>query len=81
MTTKVQKWGNSLAVRLPRHVAEDVDLGEGSVVNVAVRDRQIIICTTEKRRKYSLGELVKGITPKNIHGEAEWGNSLGKEVW
>ena len=80
MTTKVQKWGNSLAVRLPKALAEESRLREGSEVAFKVQGANIIISSSVKPR-YTLKELVKGITKKNRHKEIDWGPARGKEIW
>ena len=81
MTTTIQKWGNSLAVRLSKEVAENLDLEEGRVVEVSSRGKEIVIRPAVKPKTLSLNELVKDITPKNIHKAVEWGEPRGKEVW
>ena len=80
METKIQKWGNSLGVRIPKQIADKTELREGSCVNIVKKKGYIIIesCSYEKPR---LATLVKKITPHNRHGEAEWGKSYGKEIW
>ena len=70
MRAKIQKWGNSLAVRIPRPVAQDIGLGPDSDVEMSVRDGSLILVPT--RRQYSLEELVKGITPANRHDEIDF---------
>jgi antitoxin MazE len=80
MITKVQKWGNSLAVRIPRSMAEDTQLSPGETVNLATHDGQIVIAAI-RQRKFKLGDLLKGITPRNRHGEVVTGNAVGQEVW
>jgi antitoxin MazE len=79
VTTLVSKWGNSLAVRLPRSVAAEVNVEDGDAVDVTVHEGAIVIRPRPKR--YSIDELVEGITPKNRHGEVDWGKRVGKEVW
>jgi antitoxin MazE len=79
VTTLVSKWGNSLAVRLPRSVAAEVHVEDGDAVDVTVHEGAIIIRPRPKR--YSIDEVVEGITPKNRHGEVDWGKGVGKEVW
>ncbi len=81
MTTTIQKWGNSLAVRLSKHVAEDADIEEGSVVEVSAKDSGIVIRVVPKTKEYSLKELLKGVTPHNKHKEVDWGPPRGKEIW
>lgn len=78
-TTQISKWGNSLGVRLPKAVAREVRLDEGDTVEVSVDNGAIVI--RPGRPRYSLDELVRGITPKNRHDESDWGGRLGDEAW
>lgn len=71
METTIQKWGNSLAVRLPKHVAQKLSLREGSRVEVKERKKEVIISPALKKRP-SLQKLVKAITPKNHHPEIDF---------
>ncbi len=78
--TRLAKWGNSLAVRIPRSVAKEARLREGDSLEVDLdRDGAIILRSAPKR--YELADLVSRITPKNRHEETDWGGSQGKEVW
>jgi antitoxin MazE len=77
---QISKWGNSLAVRLPRGVVREAKLAEGDRVLLDVTAEGEILIRAG-RPKYSLQELVFGITAKNRHHEAEWGQPVGKEVW
>lgn len=79
MHARIAKWGNSLGVRIPRAVAKEVGLDEGASVEVKVSGRNLVLAPT--RREYSLNELVALITPKNRHGETDWGSPVGKESW
>ena len=79
MTTQVAKWGNSLALRLPKSVAVEADIADGDTVDVVVEDGAIVIRPAGKR--YSLDELVQGITSKNRHRGTDWGKPVGREVW
>jgi antitoxin MazE len=79
MTTQVAKWGNSLGLRLPKSVAGDARIAEGDTVDVSVQDGAIII--RPARARYALADLVKQITPRNRHTEADWGGPQGREVW
>ncbi len=79
-TTQLAKWGHSLAVRIPREVAESARFKEGERVTVAVaKDGAVVV--RRARRRYRLEDLVSGITPKNRHGETDWGPPAGKEAW
>ncbi len=80
MITKVQKWGNSLAVRIPRSVAQDTHLSSGNSVDVAVQDGQIVIAPA-RRSRFRLDELLKGVTPQNRHLESDSGIAVGREAW
>jgi antitoxin MazE len=79
-TSSVKKWGNSLAVRIPTAVAQDLGLSENSSVQI-ISDGIIATIQPKKRKKISLDELVAAITPDNIHEEVDWGKPVGKEVW
>jgi len=79
MRTRISKWGNSLAIRLPKPFMEELGLGEGAEVEISVRDGQLIM--TAAGREYMLEELVRGITPQNRHQESDWGRPKGREVW
>jgi len=80
MTTKIRKWGNSLAVRIPNEFAENLDLKDGSIVGFRQTKGGIII--TKARHKYTLEDMVKGITKKNRY-KLVWPDDAprGKEVW
>lgn len=80
MTTKIRKWGNSLAVRIPDEFAENLDLRDGSVVGFQQSGGKIII--TRAKPVYTIEDMVKGITKKNRH-KLLWPNDKprGKEIW
>ena len=80
MNSTVQKWGNSLALRIPRSLAKDIHLHQGSMVNVSVVEGKMVV-NPKGRRKYSLSRLLKGVTKKNRHSEHDWGQAAGREVW
>ncbi len=78
--SQIARWGNSLAVRIPKQVIETARLKEGESVSVSVgKDRSVIM--RPSRQKYRLQELVSRITPENRHGETDWGAAVGKEIW
>lgn len=80
MLTKVQKWGNSLAVRIPKAFAVDVQLESESVVEVSLVNGQIVIKPVLSTR-WTLEQLLAEVTSENIHTEVDSGNALGLEVW
>ena len=79
MTTQLARWGNSLALRLPKAVAVEARIAEGDQVDVVVKDGSIVI--TPAARRYTIEELVKGITSKNRHKATDWGMPVGREAW
>jgi antitoxin MazE len=82
MLTKIQKWGNSQGIRLPKNLLIDAQLGVGDDVDIRVKDGIMIVIPTKIiRGKYNLKDLVARI-PKDIQtGELDWGEPVGKEVW
>ena len=82
MNTTIQKWGNSLAVRLPKGVVRERALFEGSEVTVRSDKGRIIITPMLKKTKsLDLAELIRGVSKKNTHKEVTWDNPQGNEVW
>jgi antitoxin MazE len=80
MHTKIQKWGNSLGLRIPRSFAKEAQVVEGSTVDLSVENGTLRVRPLRARR-YRLSELVKGITRKNLHAETETGDPIGRESW
>jgi antitoxin MazE len=83
MKTEFVKWGNSLALRIPAAFAKEVGASEGKRAEMTVEDDALIVkvARSKRRRRYSLGELIEGITPENYHSEVEWGRPVGNEAW
>ena len=75
--THVSRWGASLAIRIPKPVAEQWGVREGAVVELVTRRDEVIL----RKRRYSLEELVAGFTADNRHGEVDWGAAEGREEW
>jgi len=80
METNIQKWGNSLGVRLPKSIADNKSLKAGSRVVVTETKTGIAIEVVKKKRP-TLDELLKGITKDNLHAETDWGEPVGNEIW
>ena len=78
MSSKLQKWGNSIGVRIPKSVLEQANLSVDSEVEVEHVDGKIIILPV--RSSLSLKDLLGGITQDNIHGEDDFAHE-GEEVW
>ena len=79
MRVRITKWGNSLGVRIPKAVAMEVGLDEGTSVEVRVSGKNLVLVPAN--RQYDLKELVAGITSKNRHRETDWGAPVGDESW
>ncbi len=80
MKTKVQKWGNSLALRIPKAFAAEVGLANDTAVEITVKDRKIVVEPLVSPA-LTLEQLLKGITEENIHTEIDTGPAQGNEVW
>jgi len=80
MKTRVQKWGNSLAVRIPRPFAEEVNLQENTPVDVSVRSGKLVVVPVPEP-ELTLEQLVQLITPENRHDEIGTGEPVGNEIW
>jgi antitoxin MazE len=76
---QVAKWGNSLAVRIPKDVAEQARLREGDAILIEVLKGHIELRPAE--RIPTLKELVAQITTESRYEEADWGPDVGKEIW
>jgi len=80
MKSKVQKWGNSLAVRIPKPFAVEMKLVEDSSIQMMVKEGVLVI-VPEPEGDWSLEALLSGITPENLHDEWETGGPEGRERW
>jgi antitoxin MazE len=76
--TQVMKWGNSLAVRIPKAVAEKVRIREGDPILIEARKGCVEIRSVERIPTFE--ELVAQITPENRYDETDWGADAGKEI-
>ncbi len=79
-TSSVKKWGNSLAVRIPTSIAQELGLSENSSVKIS-SDGIVATIQPRKHKKVSLDELVTSITVENRHQEIDWGGPIGEELW
>ncbi len=80
MRTRVQRWGNSLALRIPKSFASETALDNGSEVELTLEEGRLVI-TPLAESPFSLDELLAGITPENLHGETDTGPGVGAETW
>jgi antitoxin MazE len=78
VTTKVQMWGNSLAVRIPKSIAEAISIDQGSEMELSVVNQ--VITLKPKKKKPSLDELLALVSPENRHTEIDFGDREGNEL-
>jgi antitoxin MazE len=79
MVTRVQKWGNSLALRIPRSFAMQAKVAAGTAVDIAVEKGQLVVRPVGQR--YRLRDLLKSVSPRNVHAEVRTGRPVGREIW
>ena len=80
MQTKIQKWGNSLGLRIPKSFAEEAGVEAGSEVDLSVEDGDLVARPLRSPR-YELKDLLRAVTSKNVHKEVESGEPVGREAW
>lgn len=80
MRAKVQKWGNSLAIRIPRAFAEELGVRQDSKVDLLLKHEELVVKPVHAV-KYSLSALLAKVRDENIHGEVATGEPVGREVW
>ena len=80
MITKVQKWGNSLGLRIPKSFATEALVEAGGRVDLTVKDGSLLVRPVRPRR-YRLETLLAAITPQNLHDEVRTGKAKGGELW
>jgi antitoxin MazE len=80
MQTRVQKWGNSLGLRIPRGLADEVGLGAGTEVSLTAKDGELVLRPSLPSR-LRLADLLAGITPENIHASVDTGDAVGSEAF
>ena len=80
MQTQIKKWGNSLALRIPKLLALDANMKLNKLVDISF-DKGSIIITPIDEKEYSLKKLLEGVSKNNLHGEFDTGTPVGKEIW
>ena len=80
MRTKVQRWGNSLAVRIPKPFAEEVGLDQSSTVDVSLLEGSLRIVPV-REPVWTLETLLGKVTEENLHSEVDSGPAVGREAW
>jgi antitoxin MazE len=80
MLSHIQKWGNSLALRIPQSIAREIGLRRDTSVEIALIDGKLVIAPVV-RSKVTLEKLLAQVTDENIHAEINTGMARGREVW
>ena len=80
MKTKVARWGNSLALRLPKQLTTSYNISEGCDVEIVEEAAGLLVKPVSKR-KFQLDDLLNGVTKKNLHGEITSDGPRGREIW
>jgi len=78
MQVRISQWGNSLGLRLPRSLASQIGVGKGGDVSITAEGSRLII--EAARPRYSLEDVLIGMTPQAAHEAFDWGPDLGREV-
>ncbi|MGH8071203.1 MAG: AbrB/MazE/SpoVT family DNA-binding domain-containing protein [Candidatus Entotheonellia bacterium] len=80
MRSRIQRWGNSLALRIPKAFAAEVQLEQGTLVEVTLVDGKLLIVPIVEPT-VTLEQLLAGVTEENLHREVEAGPAIGNEAW
>ena len=75
----IQRWGNSLAVRIPGTLAKQLKVQAGTPVELRV-ERGTLVLRPQRQPKYRLKDLLRNCKPSQLHGEIDFGSDLGREV-
>ena len=77
MKTHARQWGNSIGVRIPKHLAKEAGLVDGTELEMNLVDKKIVL----SKPKETLEQLMAKVTPENIYSEIDFGPPRGKEFW
>jgi antitoxin MazE len=80
MVTKIQKWGNSLGLRIPKSFAEEAGVEEGSPVDISLEGDRLVVRPLRGKR-YLLSNLLSQVKEENLHKEISTGEAVGREIW
>ena len=80
MVTKIQKWGNSLGLRIPKSFAKEAGVEEGSSVDIFLEGDRLVIRPI-RRKKYQLSDILSQVREDNLHEEILTGDAVGRESW
>lgn len=80
MRTAVQRWGNSLAVRIPRAFAAETRIQDGTEVDLSLKGGALVVRPV-RRSRLALHDLLRKVTSTNRHEEVQSGGPVGQEIW
>ena len=80
MQTRIQKWGNSLALRIPKALANEIGLSQNSAIELTLEKGRLIIAPISAHR-FELEDLLAGVSVDNLHSEVGTGSVVGNETW
>ena len=80
MVIKILKWGNSLGLRIPKTIAKEVGVEEGSAIDISIEGDHLVIRPV-RPAKYCLSEMLSQVREDNIHEEITTGDAVGREVY
>lgn len=78
MTVAIKKWGNSLALRIPKDIAQTLHIENNSTLELSIKDGVLVI---EPQNETLLESLVSRIDTDNLHAEVDTGKAVGNEEW
>ena len=80
MQSRIQRWGNSLGLRIPRSFAIEPQMEEGATVELSVENGRLLVPPYHVR-KYASSALLRKVNPRKLHGEVSTGTAVGREAW
>ena len=80
MQSRVQKWGNSLALRIPKSFAQEVGLDRDVPVDMSLEDGKLVVVPVAEP-PLTLDQLLEQVTEDNVHHEIDTGPAMGEETW
>jgi antitoxin MazE len=83
MIVEFCKWGNSLAVRIPKALADIIKVSDGKRADIKIENGALVLRPIKPSRKpsYTLDELLSGMTRADVPEEVDWGSKRGNEAW
>ncbi len=80
MEVQVKKWGNSLGLRIPQAIANQINIKDGSRINLVLKNNKIELIPAVAE-EYRLNDLIELITEATLHNEISSGQAIGNEIW